>query len=219
MALNAKKAKSTGGAKSEPLAPENYMGRLVQVIDLGLQARDPYKGKAKDPCQMVWVTYELGTEFMKDEDGNDDPEHPRWLSEKFPLMNLKAEKAKSTLRYNGLDPKGEHEGDWAELGAAPCLIAVVNNEKNGVTYNNIGGISPPIKGIPVPELVRPFVLFDLDTPDMEVYEGLPDFLKETILENLNFRGSPLEAALNLDTQVGKTQGTTEEGEIDDDLPL
>ena len=37
MALNAKKAASTGGNKQDILAQENYKARGVQILDIGMQ--------------------------------------------------------------------------------------------------------------------------------------------------------------------------------------
>jgi hypothetical protein len=159
------------------------------------------------------ITYELGTEFMKDEDGNDDEARPRWISERFPLHNLKADKAKSTKRYLALDPKQAHKGDFAALLGKPCLVAVVNNEKDGRVYNNIGGITQPLKGVPVPELVNDPVVFDFDAPDMDVYNKLPDWIQGILKEALNYRGSALEKAL------GEAPAAPEQDQDDDDFPV
>ena len=168
MALNASKV-AGAGPKVEPLEPENYMARLVQVIDLGVQPQRPWKGEEKPPAREIMLTYELGTEFMKNDDGEDDPNKPRWLSERMPLHNLRSERARSTKRYYALDPKGTHKGDFTKLLGTPCLVAVVNNEKDGRVYNNIGGVTQPLKGVPVPELGNPTKAFDTDEPDLDTF--------------------------------------------------
>ena len=53
------------------IEPGTYPGRLVQLIDFGLQPQRPYMGKDKPPAQEIGLTYELVDEFMKDDDGND----------------------------------------------------------------------------------------------------------------------------------------------------
>lgn len=192
MTLNANKVRNTG-KKAPILEPANYPGRLVQVIDLGLQPQHPWQGEEKPPAYDLWITYELGTEFLKDEDGNDDPEKPRWVSERFSLYSLQSDRAKSTKRYHALDPNEIHGGDWAELLGEPCLIALVTSKCG--RYNNVGATSVPIKGMAVPELVNPTKAFDLSDPDMEVFESLPDFLKEIIKGNLEYQGSQLQSLL------------------------
>lgn len=220
MALNASKAAGTGGPRAEPLPPENYMARVVQVIDLGVQNQRPYKGTEKPPIQEIMVTYELGTEFMLDDDGNPDETRPRWVSERLPLYNLGADKAKSTKRYMALDPNVEKQGDWSQLVGSPCLVAIVNNEKDGRTYNNVGGITPAIKGIPVPELVNEGRYFDFDAPDMDVFNNLPEWIQGIIKDALNFKGSKLDGAMG-----GKVEDASvpdSEPDVagdDDDFPL
>ena len=197
MTLNANKVPFSGGSRAEPLEPGNYPARVVQVLDLGLQAQRPYEGQEKAPAYEIMVTYELGTEFMVDDDGNPDETRPRWVSERFALYPLASDRAKSTNRYKVLDPKIKYEGDWSQLIGAPCLVAVVNNKNKhtGKVYNNVGGISAPIKGMDVPELVNEGVTFDLSTGDTKTFKALPEWIQELIKSNLEFKGSAFESAL------------------------
>ncbi len=195
-------ASSNGGSSvdQEILEAGNYPARIAQVIDLGLQAQRPYEGKAKRPANEIMVTYELGTEFMKDEDGNDRTDKPRWVSERFCLFGLHSERAKSTIRYTALDPSGEKGGDWAQMVGQGCLVAVVNNKSksNGRTYNNVGGVTGPMKGLDIAELVNESKTFSLDKPDLEVFGALPDWIQKVITENLEFNGSALQKALGVE---------------------
>src|SRR6187402_3731535 len=121
MALNANKPQ-TGGKKFAPQANIEagvYPARLVQLIDLGLQAQRPYQGKDKAPVQEIMLTYELVDEFMKDEEGKDIEDKPRWVSETLPFHGLFADKAKSTQRYLAFDPKQEYEGDFSKAVGSP----------------------------------------------------------------------------------------------------
>jgi hypothetical protein len=199
MALNANKP-NDGGKKFAPQANIEagvYPARLVQLIDLGLQPQKPFQGKDKKPVQELMWTYELVDEFMKDEDGNDIADKPRWISETLPFHGLFADKAKSTQRYHAFDPKEEAGGDWVKFIGAPCNLAVVNNAVGDKVYDNIGVISAmrPRDAIACPELVNPIKVFDLDAPDMEVFNSLPKWIQDKIKGNLNFQGSPLQAAL------------------------
>lgn len=201
MALNANKVEFAGGGVrivQANLEPGNYPARLVQVLDLGLQPQRAFKGDPKPPMQEIGLTYELVDTFMKDENGDDIEDKPRWVSEQIPLHNLKADLAKSTKRYNALDPSGEADGDFTRLLGTPCLVTIVNNPgKDGKIYDNIGAIGPMRKkdADKCPELVNPAVFFDLDAPDMEVFRKLPKWLQEKIQGNLNFNGSALQKAL------------------------
>ena len=126
MALNASKIKGNG-PKVPDLDPGTYPARVVQVLSLGLQNQRPYKGEEKPPAHELYVVYELSDEFLKDADGNDDPNKPRWISEKFPLYNLKSEKAKSTKRYFSLDPENKFSGDWSKVVGTPVNITIAIN--------------------------------------------------------------------------------------------
>lgn len=189
-----------GGENRVPQAniePDVYPGRVAQIIDLGLQAQKPYQGQEKKPVNELMVTYELVTEFMKDEEGNDLEDKPRWISETFPFYGLFADKAKSTKRYLALDPEQVHEGDWAKLLEAPCNVTIVNNKVGDKVYDNVANIAAMSakKALACPELKNPAKMFDLDAPDMEVFNKLPKWLQDKIKGNLNFNGSPLQKLL------------------------
>lgn len=178
----------------------NYFCRIAQVIDLGLHHKDVWDGVnnkfvkdlEKAPVNMLMVTYEFVTEFMKDEQGNDVEDKPRWLSEEFPLYSLKSDLATSTKRYNAIDPKQEKKGDWGQLGAYPCTVTIAH-KKSGKA--KIGNVAPPMKGMAVPELKNPVKIFDLSEPDLDIFRSLPEWLQERIKSNLQYEGSALQKLL------------------------
>lgn len=200
MPLNANKVPHTGGSKvTQPtLEPGGYPGRLVQVIDLGLQPQPPYQGQEKPPAYKINLTYELSDEFCVDEEGNEEEDRPRWISEMIPVYPLDSDKAKSTQRYLSMDPNQEHDGDFSLLLSSPVTINLVNNPKGEKVYTNVASLSPmrAKDAAKVPELVNEPVMFSLEEPDLDVFNNLPDFLKEIIKGNLEFAGSPLQKLLN-----------------------
>jgi hypothetical protein len=204
MTLNANNVQSKR-KEYVPLNAGTYPARVVQVIDLGLQAQRPWKGEEKVPAYEIGFTYELSDEFMKDEDGQDDPAKPRWITEFMPLSNLKAEKAKSTARYKVLDPKETFGGDFSKTLGLPVNITIVQSPGKGANagriYENIAGTSVmrDKDAAKLPPLVNKAVFFDLDNPDIEVFNKLPKFLQERIRGNLEFKGSKLEALVGATT--------------------
>lgn len=199
MGLNAKKVGGNGGNRTPQanIEPGTYPARLVQIIDLGLQAQRPYQGKDKPPAQEIMLTYELVDTFMLDENGEELTDKPRWISETLPFYGLYADKAKSTQRYNALDPNGEFDGDFSKAIGQPINVTIVNNAVGDKIYDNIATISAmrPRDADKCPELVNPAKLFDLDAPDLEIFNALPEWLRDKIKGNLNFKGSPLEQLL------------------------
>lgn len=200
MALNANALPRKASGKQQPnLEPGGYPARVVQLIDLGLQAQRPYQGQEKGPAYEIMLTYELVDEFMKDDDDEPIKDKPRWVSETFPLHPLVADKAKSTKRYLALDPSQAFKGDFSKLIDTPCTVTIVNNKgADGRVYDNIGNVSTmrPREAVNCPPLVNPTKVFDLDAPNMEVFNSLPEWLREKIKGNLNFQGSKLQAALD-----------------------
>lgn len=202
MSLNAKQVPMAGGGERPPvLEPGAYPARLVQVITLGTQKQNPYQGQEKPPAMEIMLTYEFLDEFMKDEDGNDLEDKPRWLSETMPLHNLAADKAKSTKRYYALDPNDEHDGDWSELLGKPCIVNVINREGKGKNagriYENVADVSAmrPKEAAKAVELVNPTKVFDFYNPDLEVFNALPEWLQNKMKEAVDFEGGPLDLAL------------------------
>lgn len=197
MGLNAKKVQTNSNRVAQPDLVGVFPARLVQLIDLGLQNQREFKGKAKPPVQEIMLTYELVDEFMKDEDGNDVPDKPRWVSETLPFYGLFADKAKSTQRYLAFDPKEEFDGDFSQCLGLPINVTLVTNQVGDKTYTNIAAIAAmrPKEAAACEDLVNPSKVFDLDDPDMEVFESLPDWIQKKIQDNLNYKGSPLEGNL------------------------
>jgi len=199
MGLNAKNAGNAGGNRiAQPIIePGVYPARLVQILDLGVQAQRPYKGQEKPPAQELMLTYELVDVFMVDEEGNEVEDKPRWVSETFVLHNLKADKAKSTVRYHAFDPQENFEGDWSQCIGMPINVTLVNNASGDKVYTNVASVAAmrPKDADKCPELKNPSKVFDLMNPDVEVFNALPQWLQDKIKSNLNYQGSPLEAAL------------------------
>ncbi len=200
MGLNASKIPTKGGLRQPTLEPGPYPARLVKVIGLGLQEQS-YLGQAKDPAYEISLAWELLDAFCVDEDDNIQEDKPRWLSETMPLHNLGAERAKSTQRYLALDPNQVHGGDWAQLLGSPCMVTIVNNPGRGKNadrvFNNVGNVAPMReKDVDdAPQLLNESVVFDLDSPDLEIFNAQPDFLKSKITSNLEYNGSELQSML------------------------
>lgn len=179
--------------------PGVYPGRIVQIIDFGLQPQKPYKGQDKPPVPEIGLTYELVDEFMKDENGKDILDKPRWISETLPFYGLFADKAKSTQRYLTVDPNQEWGGDFSRAITAPVNVTIVNNPaSNGKVYDNVAGISAmrPRDAANCPPLVNTPRVFDLDNPDLEVFNAFPEWIRDKIKGNLNYEGSKLQKLLS-----------------------
>ncbi len=214
----------TGGKKQEPLDPGSYPSRLVMVIDLGLQPQT-YNGETKDPKNEIMTTYELSDEFMKDDEGNEIKDKPRWLSETFTLNSLNSDKAKSTQRYVALDTGLKYDGDWSQLLNTPANLTVINNagkgKNKGKVFNNIASVSAmrAKDAEKLPPLVNDKRFFTLDEPDVELFLTLPQFVQDKIKGGLEFKGSVLDELLqNHKGKPVEKKEQSETPELDDKEP-
>jgi len=178
--------KASGNSSSfKSVSPGMHLARCYRIIDLGTQITN-YKGKV-GASPKVMIQFEVHSE---DAEGNPlvtDKNEPmtisknftasladkailrqeleNWRSQAFTLEELAGFKLKNIL------------GHWA-------MLAVVKEQGNdGGDYTNISSINPvssSIKraGLPTPH--NPLKVFDLDDPDMELFETFGMKTKEKI---------------------------------------
>jgi hypothetical protein len=196
MPINSKNAPKSGKT-FPPMDAGSYPSRVVIIADLGLQPQF-FNNEEKDPKREISITFEHVDEFLKDDDGEDMPNKPRWNSMRFALNNIENVKATSTKVYNALDPSNTHNGDWKPLLGIGCSVAIVQNPGKGPNankvFNKVASVASmrPKEAAALAPLVNEARYFDLDEPDIKVFYSLPNFLQEKIKSNLNFKGSELE---------------------------
>ena len=196
--LKASKQQQSNFKRPDPLDTGSYPGRVVRVYDLGLQPQRTFPGNPpKGPAHEIHVTYELADEFLKNDAGEDLVDKPRWVSESFVLHPLSSDLATSTKRMKAIDVDDELDGDWTEALSRPIMITIVQNAKGDKIYENVQSLSPMRKkdADKLDPLVNEAKFFDLQAPDLELYNSLPKWLQEKIASNLEFAGSPLENQL------------------------
>lgn len=211
-------------AKQEAVEVGSYPARLVRILSLGLQNQRAYEGQEKPPAYEIQLTYELLDEFMKDEAGNELEDKPRWVSETMPLRALDSDLAKSTKRYRVFDPDNDFDGDFTKALGVPVSVALGINAKG---YNTVLDVAVMRKrdADKAPELVNEAGYFDINSPDMAVFNSLPNWVKEKMKSNLEFKGSALEAALGGGEVTEKKEtptaspDTTDYSDMDDDIPF
>lgn len=213
MAINS--AQAPKGGKAYPaMEAGTYPSRIVVIADMGLQPQF-FGNEQKEPKREITVTYEHVDEFLKDDDGNDLTDKPRWNSERFALNNLDNDKAKSTKRYLALDPQQVHGGDWKPLLGMPVSVSLAKDAGKGPNagrdYNKVMGVSimRPKEAAALPELVNEALYFDMDEPDITVFWKLPAFVRKRIQEGLKFKGSELEQLIK-DNPEPKKEAVKEE---------
>lgn len=189
--------KGGGNFAPDPMDVGTYPARIAGVSIVGLHTQS-YNGEVKDPKQSIAITYEFLDEFLKDEEGNDIEDKPRWLTESMPFHNLDAERAKSTQRYMAVDPDQNHGGDWSKLIGLPIMVSVVQNkgkgQHQGKVFNNIDSIAPmrAKEASKAAELVNEPFLFDFYNPDSDVWGRIPNIIRSFCRKAVDFKGTAME---------------------------
>jgi hypothetical protein len=222
----------TGGGKrftKEVLKPDGYLARVVGLVFVGVQNQRPYLGQEKPPVDELRITYELSTEFMKDEDGELLADKPRWLTETIPFKSLKLDKAKSSKRYSVLDVANANDGDFKALLGSPCTLVVTNNpgkgQHAGKVFENVGDVTPApnLPGYVQPELVNPTFYYDPqdDGCTLEEFRSQPEFIQEIVMGANDFSTSVLATQIageNGQPVADAPKPSADETTGDDDQP-
>ncbi len=186
--------KSFGKPKDQP-AEATMMARLVQLIDLGHQPGYEYGSETVKSNYKVTFTYELPGSLM--EDGR-----PHFLSEDLNYSDH--EKSTMYARVAALDPTGaltaSGKSGYAlqNLIGVPCMVAIKHNDKGWAKVKDV--VSAP-EGIIVPELFNTPVIFNMDEPDMLVYNKFSDFVKGKLKNALDLQDTELGKALLLEDDL------------------
>ena len=189
----------SSGKRAPAVDAGAYPARLVQLIDVGIQPQRAFKGEEKPPVHQGRFTYELNDEFMKDEDGNELEDKPRWVSEQIPLYPLSSDRATSTHRYKALDPEIKHAGDFTQLIGDPVNITLTKNQRDkddpGINY--IAGTTPvrAKDADKMEPLKNQSVIFSLEGDDVETFKSFPQWLQDLITSGIDFEKTNFAKAL------------------------
>lgn len=163
-----------------------FIGRCYSLIDLGTQlSTGQYGEKMQHKIKIGW---EL---FGEDENGDpltidiDGKPMPMTISKSYTVsLHEKAGLRKDLSAWRGRDFTEEEAKafDVSKLMGAYCMVNVTTSETNGKTYSNVAGLTPlpgALKNAK-PAAVHEHVVFDLDKPDMNVFDTFHEKLQEAI---------------------------------------
>lgn len=168
---------SNSGGNFE-LAPQGvYAARCFKMVDLGTQPTE-FQGQKKLQHKVMIGWELLGDEMM--EDGK-----PFSVMKRYTVsLHEKSQLRKDLEAWRGkqFTPEEEALFDLTKVIGAYCMLNIVHEtSKAGTEYANIASIMPLPKSMPKPDGINPVVAFDLDSPDMEIFESFSDKLKATIM--------------------------------------
>ena len=179
-------ATDSGGGNFKRVPAGVFIGRCYSLIDLGTQlSTGQYGEKMQHKIKIGW---EL---FGEDENGDpltidiDGKPMPMTISKSYTVsLHEKAGLRKDLAAWRGRDFTEEEAKafDVSKLMGAYCMVNVTTSETNGKTYSNVAGLTPlpgALKNAK-PAAVHEHVVFDLDKPDMKVFDTFHEKLQEAI---------------------------------------
>jgi len=178
------KAASSGGSFT-PVPPGLHLARCYRIIDLGTQKK-VWKGQEKLQRQIM-VQFEV---HSIDDDGNPllTPNgEPLSISKNYTLSlneNARLSQDLESWRGNAFTADERKGFDLKKLLGVWAMISVTKETGNdGNEYTNIANINPvpaSIKKAGLPEGVNDLKLFNINNPDMKLFESLGAKVREKI---------------------------------------
>lgn len=192
------KARSTGGASKDLPEVDTHMARLVGLVDLGHQPGFEWNGKQVESAYKIEFVYELVNSFMKDG-------RPHWVSEEVKVNDYEGKGIVSTMmaRVRTLDKANDsNDGkDLVRLLGKPCMVTLSAGANGYPKIKGQAAISSIPAGMPVPDLVNDTFAFDMEDPDMGVWEKLSEFTKDRVKRALDYSESVLAKELQLEDNL------------------
>lgn len=211
-------AKDSGDFVS--VLPGMHLARCYRIIDLGTQ-RSEYMGKEKYLAKIM-IQFEVHGENENGQPMVTQDGRPLSIAKSFTLTLAE----KSTLRKDLQMWRGkeftadELRGfELKNVLGAWAMLTVTHTESNGKTYTNIAGINPvpaAMKKAGLPQGVNKTEIFDIENPDMTLFDTFSENLKKKI------SSSPEWVELHGDktSQPAKPKDRLDDiNDLDEDIPF
>ena len=173
------------GGNFERCPPGMHLGRCYRIVDLGTQKTE-YMGEIKYLHKIM-----LGWEIH----GSDENGKPLKMNDGRPFAIFKnytlAWSEKANLRIDLQAWRGKaftqeemRKFDLKNILGAWCMLNIIERTgQNGNTYSNVSNVTPVpsvIKQSGLPQAVNKNELFNLQEPDMALFDTFSDALKTKI---------------------------------------
>ena len=169
----------------KPVPNGMHLARCYRIVDCGTQESN-FKGEISFK-RKVMLQFEVHGE---DDDGNPlitDKGEPMSISKNYNLtLHEKSTLFKDLQSWRGRNftPEELLKFDMKNVLGAWCMVSVIRTTAdNGKDYTNISAIMsvpPAIKKAGIPEGKNELKMFDLDNPDMELFETFSNYLQDKI---------------------------------------
>lgn len=208
-------AEAKGGGDFTITPEGQYIGRCYRILDMGTQTITGAFGTSDKP--QVMISWELiGPDDQKMEDGKPYSVHQKYTVSLHEKSNLR--KHLEAWRGVPFSPEELRGFNLSKVLNQYCMIQVVHSEDG--QFANIQAIMA-YKG-DKPKPVNDNVVFDIDKPDMKVFEALSDNMKAKITNTPEWAAyeNPPKPAITATQQQQKEMGTLESEPMNvDDIPF
>ena len=180
-------AKSEGNSNIPKLENGVYTALSSMLIDLGFQ-KSILDNNVRRKFMMVWTIVGEFIEVNKEQ-------LPRVMSKEYTLsLNEKSNLRKDLQAWRGQAfTEEELQGfDLLTVMNKPCQLQIINEEKNGKTYNNISAIMAMPKGMTVEPLQETTVFITNNPETWGNWEKIPKWIKEKIKKSEGYETSELK---------------------------
>ena len=175
---------------SYEVVPEGtHRAVCYKIVDSGTR-EEQYKEEDPKKRHSIFIYWEL-TELPMD-DGR-----PFSINKQYTLSlneNSNLHKDLKTWRGKSFTDKEAQSFDVTNLLGVPCLLSITHKtSNNGKTYANIASVSMLPKGMDCPDQVNDKQELTYSDFKQELFDSLPDFIKEKIMMSKEYQ------SLNKDT--------------------
>lgn len=180
-------AKSEGNSNIPKLENGVYTALSSMLIDIGFQ-KSVLDNNIRRKFMMVWTIVGEFIEVNKEQ-------LPRVMSKEYTLsLNEKSNLRKDLQAWRGQAfTEEELQGfDLLTVMNKPCQLQIINEEKNGKTYNNISAIMAMPKGMTVEPLQETTVFITNNPETWNNWEKIPKWIKEKIKKAEGYETSELK---------------------------
>jgi hypothetical protein len=178
-------AKASSESSFKPVPAGMHLARCYRIIDLGTQTTE-WQGKEKKnyKIMMLWEVHgedDHGAALVTDRD------EPMSISKNYTMSLGEMSTLRADLKaWRGRDFTAEELRGFQlkNVLGAWCMLTVARTEgQNGKEYSNVVSVNPvpaPIKKAGLPDGFNDLAVFDLDNPDMALFDTFSDKLKAKI---------------------------------------
>lgn len=213
--------KSEGNTSVPRLENGVYTAISSMLIDLGGQ-RSLIDNNVRRKIMMVW---NIVGEFVE----VNNEQLPRVMSKEYTLsLNEKSNLRKDLQAWRGQAfTEDELSGfDLLTIMNKPCQLQIINEEKNGKTYNNISAIMAMPKGMKVEALDETVVFITNNPETWNNWSKIPKWIKDKIKKMEGYDQSELKQYVDEYEKAEQENSVNTENETseeivapDDDLPF